>query len=197
MNGGSLKAKNGGMFYTTNTESTIILSDVDFTYAEDSEFFLRCTGNQNERGWGQTGENGADCLFTAVKQDMEGDIIWDSISRLDFYMTSQSTLKGAVINDESFAGENGKGYSNLYIGEDCIWTVTGDSVLSRLSCAGTIKDENGKTVTVKGSDGSTYVEGDSSYTITVDVYEDTADLSGASSATTWEDARVEKPAEFE
>ena len=31
VDGGSLTAKNGGMFYTTNTESTITLSDVDIT----------------------------------------------------------------------------------------------------------------------------------------------------------------------
>ena len=34
MDGGSLTAKNGGMFYTTNTESTITLDDVDITNAE-------------------------------------------------------------------------------------------------------------------------------------------------------------------
>ena len=44
MDGGSPTAKNGGMFYTTNTESTITLDDVDITNAEDSEFFLKCTG---------------------------------------------------------------------------------------------------------------------------------------------------------
>lgn len=68
MDGGSLTAKNGGMFYTTNTESTFVLSDVDITYAEDNDFFLKCTGNQNQRGWGQSGSNGADCLFTAITQ---------------------------------------------------------------------------------------------------------------------------------
>ena len=57
MDGGSLTAKNGGMFYTTNTESTITLDDVDITNAEDSEFFLKCTGNANQRGWGTTGAN--------------------------------------------------------------------------------------------------------------------------------------------
>ena len=92
MDGGSLTAKNGGMFYTTNTESTFVLSDVDITYAEDNDFFLKCTGNQNQRGWGQSGSNGADCLFTAITQKMKGDIIWDSISKLDFYMTDGSTL---------------------------------------------------------------------------------------------------------
>ena len=74
MVGGSLTAENGGMFYTTNTESTFVLSDVDITNAADSEFLLRCTGNGNDRGWGTTGANGADCHFTSIQQTLEGDI---------------------------------------------------------------------------------------------------------------------------
>lgn len=197
MDGGSLTAKNGGMFYTTNTESTITLDDVDITNAEDSEFFLKCTGNSNQRGWGTTGANGADCLFTAIDQKMEGNVIWDSISDLDFYMTGESMLTGAVTQDESNAGDGGDGYCNLYIGEDATWIVTGDSTVSALHCAGTIEDNEGKTVTVKGSDGTVYVEGDSSYTITVTSYEDSADLSGASTATSWSEYETEKPSELE
>ena len=193
MNGGSLTAGNGGMFYTTNTESTITLSDVDITYADDSEFFLKCTGNSNQRGWGESGSNGADCLFTAENQEMQGDVVWDSISQLDFYMTDGSTLTGAVTDDESNAGEGGDGYCNLYIGEGCSWTVTGDSTLTSLSSSGTITDEDGNTVTVKGTDGTVYVEGESSYTVTVASYSDTADLSGASSTTQWSDYETEKP----
>lgn len=52
MDGGTLTSKNGGVFYTTNTESDITLKDVDITYNNDNEYFLRCTGNNNERGWG-------------------------------------------------------------------------------------------------------------------------------------------------
>lgn len=74
-----------------------------------------------------TGANGADCLFTAIDQTMEGNVIWDSISDLDFYMTGESTLTGAVVQDESNAGGGGDGYCNLYIGEDATWIVTGDS----------------------------------------------------------------------
>lgn len=198
MDGGSLTAKNGGMFYTTNTESTITLDDVDITNAEDSEFFLKCTGNANQRGWGTTGANGADCLFTAIDQTMEGNVIWDSISDLDFYMTGESTLTGAVVQDESNAGGGGgDGYCNLYIGEDATWIVTGDSIVSALHCAGTIEDNEGKTVTVKGTDGTVYVKGDGSYTITVTSYEDSADLSGASTTTSWSAYETEKPAELE
>lgn len=53
MDGGTLTSKNGGVFYTTNTESDITLKDVDITYNNDNEYFLRCTGNNNERGWGK------------------------------------------------------------------------------------------------------------------------------------------------
>ena len=193
MDGGSLTAKNGGMFYTTNTESTFVLSDVDITYAEDNDFFLKCTGNQNQRGWGQSGSNGADCLFTAITQKMKGDIIWDSISKLDFYMTDGSTLKGAVKDDESCAGDGGSGYASLYIEEGSSWVVTGDSELTNLYCAGTITDEDGNSVTIKGSDGTVYAEGTSQYTITVDQYEKTADMSGCSQATQWSDYETEKP----
>lgn len=193
MDGGTLTSKNGGVFYTTNTESDITLKDVDITYNNDNEYFLRCTGNNNERGWGESGANGADCDFTAISQDMEGSVIWDTISQLDFYMTDGSNLTGAIIDDESFAGNGGDGYFNVYVSDDSTWTVTGDSTVSKLSNAGTIVDDSGKTVTVKGTDGTVYVEGDSDYTITVDKYEDTADTSGSDTVASWSDYEVEKP----
>ncbi len=193
MDGGTLTSKNGGVFYTTNTESDITLKDVDITYNNDNEYFLRCTGNNNERGWGESGANGADCDFTAISQDMEGSVIWDTISQLDFYMTDGSNLTGAIIDDESFAGNGGDGYCNVYVSDDSTWTVTGDSTVSTLSNAGTIVDDSGKTVTVKGTDGTVYVEGDSDYTITVDKYEDTADTSGSDTVASWSDYEVEKP----
>ena len=193
MDGRTLTSKNGGVFYTTNTESDITLKDVDITYNNDNEYFLRCTGNNIERGWGESGANGADCDFTAISQDMEGSVIWDTISQLDFYMTDGSNLTGAIIDDESFAGNGGDGYCNVYVSDDSTWTVTGDSTVSKLSNAGTIVDDSGKTVTVKGTDGTVYVEGDSDYTITVDKYEDTADTSGSDTVASWSDYEVEKP----
>ena len=170
MTGGSITANNGGMFYTTNTESTFYLENVDITYADDNDFFLKCTGNANQRGWGTRGANGADCTFTAVNQEMEGDIIWDSISTLDMELKEGSVLTGAFIDDESCAGNGGDGYANLTIASGCKWVVTGDSVLSSLTVNGTLVDGGGNTVTIIGSDGTTYVEGTSQYTITVESY---------------------------
>lgn len=196
MTGGTMEAQNGGIFYTTNTESTFLLENVEITGNEDNEFFLRCTGNANERGWGTTGENGADCSFTAIQQEMEGDIIWDSISNLDFYMRDGSVLTGAVQQDETYAGNGGEGYCNLYLGEGTTWTVTGDSSLTTLANEGTIVDSEGKTVSIMGEDGTLYVEGDSAYTVTVGSYEEQADLSGSMTPDTWENIQIEKPEEL-
>ena len=195
MEGGTLTAQNGGMFYTTNTESTFLLSGVDITYADENDFFLQVTGNANARGWGQTGSNGADCLFTAVSQEMEGDIIWDSISQLDFYMQDGSTLTGAIRQDETWAGDGGNGYASLTVSADSSWIVTGDSTLTSLYNEGTITDAQGNPVTITGTDGTVYAEGTSAYTITVEKYEETADFSGASAGTAWSDYAVEQPQE--
>lgn len=193
MDDGSLTSENGGVFYTTNTESTITLNNVDINYNDDNEFFLQCTGNTNQRGWGQSGVNGADCHFTGISQDMQGDVIWDSISDLDFYLTEGSSLTGAVVDDESYAGEGGEGYCNVYVSADSTWAVTGDSTVSSLENEGTIVDSNGKTVTIQGTDGTVYVQGDSEYTITTGFYSDTADLSGATAIQDQSVYTVEKP----
>ena len=193
MDGGTITSKNGGLFYTTNTECTIALKDVDITYNDDNEFFLQCTGNNNQRGWGQSGANGSDCNFTADSQDMKGNVIWDSISDLDFYMTNGSTLEGAVVNDESNARNGGDGYCNVVIDKDSTWTVTGDSIITSLSNAGTITDVDGKTVSIVGTDGTTYVEGDSDYTITVGSYQDSADTSASTTVDDWSNYKIERP----
>ena len=193
MDGGSLTSENGGVFYTTNTESTITLSNVDINYNDDNEFFLQCTGNTNQRGWGQTGANGADCHFTGISQDMQGNVIWDSISDLDFYLTEGSSLTGAVVDDETYAGEGGGGYCNIYVSSDSTWNVTGDSTVSALENEGTIVDSEGKTVTIQGTDGTVYVQGDSEYTITTGSYSDSVDLSGATSIQDQSAYTVEKP----
>ncbi|MCD8105431.1 MAG: hypothetical protein LUF35_10655 [Lachnospiraceae bacterium] len=193
MVGGTLTSTNGGLFYTTNTECTITLENVEITAADDCEFFLQCTGNTNSRGWGTTGSNGSDCLFTAISQTMDGDVIWDSISTLDFYMTDGSTLTGAIVNDETWAGNGGSGYCNVIISEDSTWVVTGDSTVTSLSYAGTITDADGNTVMIQGTDGTVYVEGTSAYTITVESYSETADTTGASATDSFDDYAVERP----
>lgn len=191
MVGGTLTAENGGVFYTTNTESEFVLSGVEIAAADESEYFLRATGNANARGWGTAGANGADCTFTGIGQAMNGDVIWDSISQLDLYLTSGSVLAGAVIDDESCAGEGGDGYSALFIDADSAWIVTGDSTVTLLNCAGTIADADGNAVTVVGTDGAVYVQGTSVYSVTVVSYAGTCDLTGAGTAGSFDGCAVQ------
>nr|MCR5331000.1 carbohydrate-binding domain-containing protein [Lachnospiraceae bacterium] len=198
MKGGSINSSNGGIFYTTNTESRFYLSGVDIKGADDCEYFLRCSGNANKRGWGSSGSNGADCSFTADGQVMKGDIIWDSISKLDLYMENGSSLTGAIIDNESASGSgSADGYAALYIDETSTWTVTGDSRLSSIHNGGTIADEDGKRVSIVSSSGESFVEGDSEYTVTVDSYEAAAgDFSDATKSVSWEDYEVDMPEAF-
>ena len=124
---------------------------------------------------------------------MQGDVIWDSISDLDFYITDNSVLTGAFVDDETYAGNGGDGYCNVYLEEGCTWTVTGDSTVTSLESEGDIVDTDGKTVSVVGTDGTVYVEGDSAYTITTGSYRDSVDLSGATAEASWSDYETERP----
>jgi len=179
MSGGKLVSKNGGIFYTTNTTSHFILENVDIESSEGSEYLLACQGNNNSRGWGSAGKNGAECTFTAISQTLDGKVLWDSISKLDFYLTQNSVLTGSFVQDESYAGNGGEGYGNLYIDNTSKWIVTGNSTLTNLYNAGTIVDENGNQVSIVGTDGTVYVEGNSEFSITVSGYSTNVDLSGA------------------
>lgn len=187
MDGGKLISRNGGIFYTTNTESVFVIRNVEIEQSEDSEYFLRVTGNANKRGWGKSGANGADCDFTAVAQQMKGDVIWDSISTLDLYLTEGSVLTGAVIDDESCAGDSGSGYARVVIDGSSSWIVTGNSSVIDLECAGTITDAAGNAVTIAGTDGTVYVQGNSEYMITVSSFTTDVNLDDAGAIDSFED----------
>ncbi len=193
MTGGSLSSNNGGLFYTTNTKSRFLLSGVHVESDGEPDFFLRATGNNNKRGWGKSGENGADCSFTLKNQEAKGNVICDSISTLKLFLTEGSTLKGALIEDESAAGDGGNGTSSLMIDKASSWIVTGNSVVTHLACDGSVKDPDGKTVTIQGADGTEYVKGDSPFHITVTDYSASPDLSGVMKEEAWESFAVEKP----
>ena len=128
-----------------------------------------------------------------MNQEMEGDVIYDSISTLDFYMMDGSTLKGAILDDESYAGDGGDGYCNVYISSDSVWVVTGDSLVTNLYNEGTIVDADGNTVTIVDTDGNVLFQGSSDVTVTVGSYSETADFSACATASSFEDAAVENP----
>ena len=189
MIGGSLTCNGGPVLYTTDTSCYITLSDVDVSYGEDTTYWLQCTGNSSSRTWGTAGANGSDCVFTAYKQEMQGDVFYDTISGLNFYMLDGSTLSGAFFCDDEFnGGYSGDGIANVYVDADSVWTVTGDSVISgTLYLEGTVEGAR-----IVGADGTVYQDGEG-FTVTVGGFETAVDASGAGTVPVWEDYAVENP----
>ena len=177
MTGGTITANNGGIIYVSNAVATITLENVAINTSESNDFFLQCTGNNNPEPptiMGTVGSNGGTCDITIINQEIDGDVIWDSISRVDFEITEGSTFKGAVIDDETAVGDSediqATGSCSITIDETSTWVVTGNSTVSDLENAGKIVDANGNTVTIQSVNGKVYVEGTSGYVVTVDFY---------------------------
>ncbi len=122
--GGSITSEAGDMFYVTNTDCEIQLKQVAFTLA--NEVFLRVEGNSSSRGWGTQGANGGDVILTAQNQTIEGNILVDSISTLDFTLQDNSSFTGAINPD----GEEGS--VAVTLDDTSVWTLTGDSYITSL-----------------------------------------------------------------
>ena len=148
MTGGSLTAKNGDMFYITNTHCILTLSGVTLRNEDADGALLRVVGNSASHGWGSAGSNGAQAEFTANAQTLEGDIIVDSISTLELTLTGGSSLTGTVsIVENAQGGAAVDSNAAVTIDSGCTWTLTGDCVISSLVNSGTI-NFNGYTITL-------------------------------------------------
>lgn len=120
--GGSITSKSGDMFYITNTDCTISLKEVVFTLANDT--FLRVEGNSSSRGWGTEGANGGDVILYADTQKIEGNILVDDISSLNFQLGNGTSFTGAV-------NPNGEaGTVDVVLDETSFWILTGDSYIT-------------------------------------------------------------------
>ena len=149
--GGTLTGESGDMFYVTNTHSVISLNGVSIKTGDKDAYLLRVSGNSGERGWGKAGQNGAQAELTADSQKLEGNILVDSISTLDFKLKNGSEFVGSISilkNTDGTAVENNV---TVRVGEGCTWTLTGDCSISKLDNSGLI-NFNGHSITL--ADGS-------------------------------------------
>ena len=148
MTGGSLTAKNGDMFYVTNTHCLLTLSGVTLENEDADGALLRVVGNSATRGWGTAGSNGAQVEFTADGQTLSGDIIVDSISTLTMTLKNGSAFTGTInVVENAEGGAAVENNAAVTIEEGCTWTLTGDCTLSTLVNNGTI-NFNGHTITL-------------------------------------------------
>lgn len=123
--GGSIAAKAGDMFYVTNTDCEITLKDVAFTTANN--VFLRVEGNTSSHGWGTSGENGGDAVLSTEDQKIDGNILVDEISSLDFTMKKGTEFSGAI----NPAGTGGA--VHITMEEGALWTLTEDTYIDSIS----------------------------------------------------------------
>ncbi len=152
MTGGSLTAKNGDMFYITNTHSVISLSGVSITNEDEDANLMTITGNSASHGWGSAGSNGAQAEVTASDQVLEGNIVVDTISTLDLTLSDGSTFTGTIhITDNEAGGTAVSDNAVVTIDEGCTWTLTGDCTISSLTNNGTI---NFNSYTITLADGT-------------------------------------------
>ena len=139
MNGGNLTSRNGDVFYVSNVNTTITLSDVAINNDDEYGAFLRA-GASN---WGTTGLNGGKITLYAAKQNIDGNIELDGVSDMNMYLTDNSYFTGAV----NTAGTSARIFVSI---SSSRWTLTDDSHISALNCQAGSINLNGHTLYVNG-----------------------------------------------
>ncbi len=148
MTGGSLTSNNGDLFYITNTACEIDLSGVQLTNHDSDSYLMNICGNSASHGWGTAGANGAQVVFTADQQELDGDIVVDTISTLTMTLKGNSTFTGTInIIDNAQNGTAVSDNAVLTIEAGSTWNLTGDCTISSLTNNGTI-NFNGYTITL-------------------------------------------------
>lgn len=147
MEGGSLLSHKGDVFYVTNTDCTIQLDNVKIQNEDPAGALLRVSGNSGSRGWGKAGANGGRARFTVQNQQMEGNILVDSISHLSMTLGKNSRWDGALLQEKNDQGHDKDAGADLTIEKGATWNMTADSTVHTLHNEGKIVT-NGHTLTV-------------------------------------------------
>ena len=147
MEGGSLLSHKGDVFYVTNTDCTIQLDNVKIQNEDPAGALLRVSGNSGSRGWGKAGANGGRARFTVQNQQMEGNILVDSISHLTMTLGRNSDWTGALLQEKNDQGHDKDAGADLTIEKGATWNMTADSTVRTLRSEGKIVT-NGHTLTV-------------------------------------------------
>ena len=126
--------KEDPMFHVTNTACVIDLKNTEFSFGSGT--FLEVS-SQNQ--WGTTGSNGGNAELKTASEKIDGNIIVDNISSLNWTMKN-TEFKGAI---------NSTGNTTANVADESTWTLTGDSSLSSLAVSGKI-DYGSYKLTVNG-----------------------------------------------
>ena len=140
MTGGSLTSLTGSMIHVTNVTTTISLTGVELTYADDSDVLLDLSADS----WGTSGQNGGNATVYLKDQTAEGQILVDSVSSLILDISDGSSYTGAINSNGS------SGTVKVSLSEDSIWTLTGDTYIDSFDGDLDQVDLNGFTLYING-----------------------------------------------
>jgi hypothetical protein len=121
MNGGSIEAATGPLFYINNTKAAVKLAGAKLTAA--SGILIKAAGGR----WGTPGRNGGNLILSAERQVLTGNIELDNISSIAATLQSNAMLTGSI-NAANTAKE-----MNLTLDASSKWNVTADSYLTSLN----------------------------------------------------------------
>lgn len=117
----TITTNQGDSFYVTNTTASIILENNKITNNDSKGNFLRI----QKDSWGKSGSNGGVVTLKLINQEVNGDIVVDSISKLDMTL-SRSNYKGAINNSN-------EGEVSVILDKNSTITLTGDTYIKSLS----------------------------------------------------------------
>lgn len=133
--------KSAPMFFVTNTDASINLTNTKLSYGSD--ILLSAKGTSE---WGNSGSNGGNVTLTAKNQTLKGNITADKISAVTIKMAS-SDYTGTI------NGDNSAEKISLTLDSNSKIKLTGDSYVTSLSDSDSSYsniDLNGYTLYVNG-----------------------------------------------
>lgn len=134
--------KTAPMFFVTNTDAVINLTNTKLSYGSNTLLSVKGTSE-----WGQSGSNGGTVKLNASRQTLSGNISLDKLSTLTMKLSNSSTYTG-TINAKNTAKK-----ISLTLDSSSKIKLTGDSYVTSLTDEDTSYsniDFNGHTLYVNG-----------------------------------------------
>ncbi len=118
----TITTNKGDSFYVTNTTALISLENNKIINNDKTGNFLRI----QKDSWGNSGNNGGTVTLNLINQEVTGNIVVDSISKLTMNLSNKSSYKGAI--NSANAGE-----VNLTLDKNSTITLTEDTYVKSLT----------------------------------------------------------------
>ena len=118
----TITTNKGDSFYVTNTTATINLENNKIINNDSTGNFLRI----QKDSWGNSGSNGGTVTLNLTNQEVNGNIVVDSISKLTMKLSNGSTFKGIINNSN-------EGEVSISLDKSSSITLTGDTYIKSLT----------------------------------------------------------------